>query len=460
MHQTRAFARFSAWRTQPTTLKEGAAHLSTQAARAHRAQRTVFAACPNHNAKGPFSVVVRVPASVSRYPAAGDSVSNEPAVAQETLAWDGSAASTGIAAQDLLQHQPAQRAAATGHQAGGSASGLQDSPAQPRGGRLAMALRTHGAHVLLVGGVGGMGVVSLLNMGLHPDAVYLSWNMLKTMVCNVPVAGFCAAGGDIVAQVMTGSKLRHLDLRRTVAAGVIGGSLQGFGTTMWVAQLNSVIPRSMIGFESASQLAWTLNKVLVDSAFWGTCLNTANIFLRRLAAGDSLKQAHANWKDMILDVTRGEFKFWPAFGAMVYVLVQPGNQVNAFGVGGFIWSVYLSFMANYNVASDNRGPFRYGRPSGVRIKPLKDKALAASHLQSPRTSLDSINFSRLVPTRFGDTASAAQHKAFDANLAVLRKHKMHKGRVGGGGGGAVGLPRPTRVMPHPAQASTGRKLRV
>jgi len=230
------------------------------------------------------------------------------------------------------------------------------------------ALRENGAHMLFAGGTASTAGLVLINSVTSPE-VFFTAKLAQTMLMNLPVPCLCAAAGDVVAQLLTGTRdLWKLDMRRTVSAGVIGGSLQGFGTTAWLWHLNIGIPRSMVGFDSLSQGAWLIAKVLLDSAAWGTLINTLNVCARRVAAGDSLVQAHSTWRDKIVGITRSEFKFWPAFGAVVYTCVGEAQQVNAIGFGGFIWSVYLSYAANHFAKSNEHSHFRYGRPTGVRIK--------------------------------------------------------------------------------------------
>jgi hypothetical protein len=248
--------------------------------------------------------------------------------------------------------------------------------------------------MLFAGGTASTAGLVLINSITSPE-VFFTAKLAQAMLMNLPVPCLCAAAGDVVAQLLTGTRdLWKLDVRRTVSAGIIGGSLQGFGTTAWLWHLNLGIPRSMVGFDSLSQGAWLIAKVLLDSAAWGTLINTLNVCARRVAAGDSLVQAHSTWRDKIVGITRSEFKFWPAFGAVVYTCVGEAQQVNAIGFGGFIWSVYLSYAANHFALSNAQSHFRYGRPTGVRIK-------------APTSSLDEPEWTqgRMVLARFDGKSS-------------------------------------------------------
>lgn len=412
------FARRLCRCTKPSTLSDSVASLSTSAARAHRSQRTVFAACPSHNTKGSLSVM-KIPASQSRYPA----MSPRPEMEDAQQA-------TG--AHDLLQGSHSYVAVA-GHSAGDGSAFLQRTPsggtsARPSPAGILGTLKKHRAHVLLLGGMSGMASVVLFN-GVTSSEIFVTAQMAKNMLMNVPLTALCSGTGDVVAQMMTGTRLQSIDWRRVVAAGSIGGILQGFGTTAWVWHLNESIPRSIIGLESLSEQAMLAWKVGIDSAFWGTVINTLNITLRRVAAGDSLVQAYHNWHTKIMDVTKGEFKFWPAFGSAVYLFVPDAQQVNVFGFGGLIWSIYLSFMANHGVASNAKGLFRYGarRPSGVRTRPAPAPAMTHQDIAA-----------RLVPARHGETSFAAAVRVRGLQVAM-------------------GRPRPSRVV---SRVTSGSKLRV
>jgi len=344
-------------------LLRGTANFATQAARAHRSQRTVFVGCVA-NKKGPVFQLSKLPVSVSKFPAMPPSLSVEQAY---------------IATK-------ADRGDIAGHSAGDVVTVYaRPLPPAPESSYMT-TFQENRQHLLIMGSVGGMAAVAAMN-GLTTTEVFFTGMMAKQMVCNVPVASICAGAGDIVAQLMTGTKARNLDGRRVVAAGAIGGALQGFGTTGWLWNLNLAIPRSVIGFDGLHQLSMLAGKVLLDSALWGTIINTLNVLARRVAAGDSVVQAYHTWRDKILEISRAEFKFWPAFGSIVYTCVPEAQQVNAFGVGGFIWSVYLSYAASHGVKSNSKGLFRYGRPVGVRMT-------APMLVEQPKVT------GKLVPARF------------------------------------------------------------
>lgn len=365
------------------SLLRGTANFATQAARAHRSQRTVFVGCVA-NKNGPVFQLSKLPVSLSKFPAM-------PLPPPAYMA----------ARADLVD--------IAGHSAGDIAT-VYARPLPPDTETSYVATLQENSHNLLVlGSVGGMAAVVAMN-GLTTDQVFFTGMLAKQMIWNLPVASICAGAGDVVAQLLTGTKARNLDGRRVVAAGAIGGALQGFGTTSWLWHLNLAIPRSVIGFDSLPQLTMLAGKVILDSAVWGTSINTLNVLARRIAAGDSVVQAYHTWRDKILGITRSEFKFWPAFGAVVYTCVPEAQQVNAFGVGGFIWSVYLSYAASHGVKSNSKGLFRYGRPVGVR---MTTRMLC----EQPKAT------GKLVPARF------------DVKLNVLPSL------------GTVGRPRMTRGAP-------------
>eukprot|EP00802_Teleaulax_amphioxeia_P013473 Tamp_13524.p1 GENE.Tamp_13524~~Tamp_13524.p1 ORF type:complete len:402 (-),score=81.95 Tamp_13524:113-1318(-) len=301
--------------------------------------------------------IVKLPPSLRRLPRAAPAMTTQQQLEKAHLV------------EAMTSAQVAQYAAAAGHSAG-------DIPtvyARPilevdRTPQWIQAVKENGAHALLAGGAAGMAGLALFNAATC-SAVFFTPQLAQTMLMNIPTPFLCAAAGDVVAQVVTGTReISKLDRRRILAAGLIGGVLQGFGTTAWLWHLNHAIPRSMVGFDNLSQGAWLLAKVLFDSAAWGTVINTLNVGARRVAAGDSVIQAYSTWKDKIVSITKSEYKFWPAFGAVIYTCVPEAQQVNGFGFGGLIWSIYLSYAANHGVSSNQQGFFRYGRPTGVRIK--------------------------------------------------------------------------------------------
>jgi len=224
--------------------------------------------------------------------------------------------------------------------------------------------------ILLVSSAAAMGSALILCNTLAPEMV-MSWDLVAAMKYNIPISAACAALGDMVAQVVANrgtKKPLKLDAKRLLTAGGIAGALQGIGTTVWLAHFNQMIPGSWVGFGSISEVLTLGVKVVVDSFVWGTLLNTGSVLLRRTCAGDSFVEATRKWKDSIVSITAFEFKFWPVWGAAVYAYVPVADQVGAFAVGGFLWSIYLSMIANGSSGGSMvpRKLAWYGRPVGIR----------------------------------------------------------------------------------------------
>eukprot|EP00960_Hanusia_phi_P057132 763466-Hanusia_phi.AAC.8 len=222
------------------------------------------------------------------------------------------------------------------------------------------------SQILLTSATAGMmSAIAICNIP-GSEEVALNSETLSMMFRNAPLAISCSALGDLVAQKLSG--VAKIDWKRTISAGAIGTVLAGFGTTVWLSNLNMLIPREMVGFDSLGKFNALFFKVVFDSATWGTFMNSANIVLRRLAGGDSLSEAYNSWKNTIMPVTKSEFKFWPAWGAMVYTAIPLEEQVNAFAVGGLIWNVYLSWMSNSKAAqATSLKKAKYGKPVGLNF---------------------------------------------------------------------------------------------
>lgn len=353
----------------------GAVHKPTPGPRAHRLERTVFAPSKTHTVTMQHVKMVKMPLGLNRNPAlaprpvfqaALTELQQRPAVAPD------------VAGGEVII-----RTRSTGSGAVAPAGELASFS-------YSQSVKEHAAHIMFISGMAGMGSIALVN-GLTSHEVFFTAELARAMVSNIPIAGMCAGMGDIVAQVMTGTNIQKLDIRRVFAAGLIGGVLQGVGTTAWLWHLNMAIPRSLVGFDSLSQVVALAGKVIIDSALWGTTINTLNVGMRRIAAGDSLVQAHQTWSEKLPSITRSEFKFWPAYGSMVYTCVPDLQQVNVFGIGGFIWSVYLSYAANHGVTSNSKGLFRYGAPKGVRTKPIE---------------IEQTHVGRLIPAAFNSRSSS------------------------------------------------------
>lgn len=351
----------------------GAVHKPAPGPRAHRLERTVFAPGKTHNVK---LQPVKLPLGLTRNPALAPRPVYQAAPAVSELQ------QRPVVAPDVAGGEVFVRTRSSG-----SDVEMQSS--------YRSSIEKHAAHIMIMSGAAGMGGIALVN-GLTSHEVFFTAELARTMVCNTPIAGMCAAMGDVVAQMLTGTNIKKLDTRRVVAAGLIGGVLQGVGTTAWLWHLNLAIPRSLVGFDSPSQVFALAGKVIIDSALWGTMINTLSVGLRRIAAGDSLIQAHQTWSEKLPSITRSEFKFWPAYGSMVYTCVPDLQQVNVFGIGGFIWSVYLSYAANHGVTSNSKGLFRYGAPKGVRTRKIVD--------EMEKTPVFTVG--RLVPAAFNSKSSS------------------------------------------------------
>ena len=171
------------------------------------------------------------------------------------------------------------------------------------------------------------------------------------MIKNIISAFFFFFVSDIVAQTYQNMPAKRkgkqvkLNYGEAMRTGLLGIFLNGIGSTLWMHELNLVIPDHAVDGSSYTDLGHLMIKALLDSLLWGTVSNTLGIIGRRLLEGDSPRHAAAVWVDKILGVTASELWFWPFWSAFNFYLVPKPLRVLFNSLGAFVWNCYLSYVA-------------------------------------------------------------------------------------------------------------------
>jgi hypothetical protein len=198
--------------------------------------------------------------------------------------------------------------------------------------------------------VTGVVTVAILAHGKESWKSFAEFEMVR-MTKNIISAFFFFFFSDIVAQ-----SYQHIPMKRkgkqvkmnfgqATRTGCLGIFLNGIGSTLWMHELNLVIPDHAVDGSSYTDIGHLMIKALLDSLLWGTISNTLGIIGRRLLEGDSLRHVRVFWVDNILSVTASELWFWPFWSAFNFYVVPKSFRVLFNSLGAFVWNCYLSYVA-------------------------------------------------------------------------------------------------------------------
>ncbi len=171
------------------------------------------------------------------------------------------------------------------------------------------------------------------------------------LIKNIISAFFFFFFSDIVAQTYQNMPAKRkgkpvkLNYGEATRTGCLGIFLNGIGSTIWMHELNLVIPDHAVDGSSYTDIGHLMVKALLDSLLWGTISNTLGIIGRRLLEGDSPHHAWMVWVDKILVVTASELWFWPFWSAFNFYVVPKPLRVLFNSFGAFVWNCYLSYVA-------------------------------------------------------------------------------------------------------------------
>ena len=196
------------------------------------------------------------------------------------------------------------------------------------------------------------------------DGATITPSDVHACVRHLPSVFALIGFADVVAQVMRGAKFRHgdlfgagsemrfgavpdppsIDLKQSAQVGLVGSMVTGIGTDFWLHGLHSAFPAYTVGVDSPERLVHLVEKVVTDSAIWGTISNTLSISLRGAVRGKSPAEIAALWNARIIEVMRSEMLFWPLWGAMTFCTLPASHHVESYAVGNIFWQVYLSLV--------------------------------------------------------------------------------------------------------------------
>ena len=175
------------------------------------------------------------------------------------------------------------------------------------------------------------------------------WWTLESGLSRVPLSSSLFFASDFIAQKI--ELKSKLDFRRMISAGCIGGLLNGVGFVFWLHYVEAVFPLPPSGGNGLTivRLAQLFAKACLDTMVWGTISNCIGLILRRIAAGDSTKEAARLWSQRYTEVFMTGYKFWPCWQSITYSVVPSDSRVYFVAVGAFFWNTYLSLQSSHGL---------------------------------------------------------------------------------------------------------------
>jgi len=180
--------------------------------------------------------------------------------------------------------------------------------------------------------------------------------ILLPFIDNLTPAALCFGGADVVTQLVSGREEQkkagtaiRVDAWRSLSASFIGILCNAIGLTVWLHFLNTCVPASSVGL-GKGKLPLLIVKTMTHAFVWGTLSNSASLVLRRMLAGDSPNKSVAFWNSKIMQVTKTNMAFWPAWMLFNFALVPQAMQVRVTAVGAFCFNIFMSFVSAQQIA--------------------------------------------------------------------------------------------------------------
>ncbi|KAJ1476378.1 hypothetical protein T484DRAFT_1825164 [Baffinella frigidus] len=196
---------------------------------------------------------------------------------------------------------------------------------------------------------------------------------VKHTISLLPSCFAMIGSSDVMAQLLGGAKFRpgdlfnekeyfgfgespSVDFKQSAKVGMIGAAVTGLGTNFWLHGLHHLFPAYTVGVGSPEKLLHLAEKVVFDSAVWGTIVNSLCMVFRMIASGKTNEEAYEMWSAKIFGVMKSEMTFWPLWGAMTFSMLPPTLHVESFALGQVFWQLYLSTICRTTATAPAPAP--------------------------------------------------------------------------------------------------------
>ncbi|KAM7280696.1 hypothetical protein ACFE04_007830 [Oxalis oulophora] len=167
---------------------------------------------------------------------------------------------------------------------------------------------------------------------------YLSQLKLRPIITKSITSSFIFAASDFTSQMITSSPTASYDLMRTSRMAAYGFFILGFTQHKWFTLIAKNFPERDV---------WTtIKKLVMGMCIYGPCMTSVFFSFNAVLKGENGEEIGARLKrDLLPTLTNGIF-YWPICDFVIYKFVPVQLQPLANNSCAYVWTIYLSYMAN------------------------------------------------------------------------------------------------------------------
>ncbi|KAK7271003.1 hypothetical protein RJT34_26577 [Clitoria ternatea] len=188
-----------------------------------------------------------------------------------------------------------------------------------------------------------------LSSSPSPKSGFVGWYLRNLeshpILIKSVTSSFIFAAADFTAQMITlPSSFASYDWKRTCRMAVYGLLILGPSQHMWFSFMSKIIPNT--------DVSSTLKKILMGQAVFGPIMNTVFFSYNGAALGENGSEIIARLKRDLLPALLGGAVFWPACDFVTFKFIPVHLQPLLNSCCAYIWTIYLTYMANRPSASN------------------------------------------------------------------------------------------------------------
>ncbi|XP_027359319.1 PXMP2/4 family protein 4-like [Abrus precatorius] len=153
------------------------------------------------------------------------------------------------------------------------------------------------------------------------------------------------AAADLTSQMITSPSFSaSYDLKRTSRMAIYGLIILGPSQHMWFNYLSKILPKR--------DVPSTLKKIFMGQALFGPVINTVFFSYNGAVQGENRPEIIARLKRDLLPTLLGGALFWPVCDFVTFKFIPVHLQPLLNSSCAYIWTIYLTYMANRHTGSD------------------------------------------------------------------------------------------------------------
>ncbi|CAN8267776.1 unnamed protein product [Cochlearia groenlandica] len=194
-------------------------------------------------------------------------------------------------------------------------------------------------------------VVSLRNLSMNASSsskqpAFLRWYLRKVeshpFITKSITTSVIYMAADLTSQMITMPPSGSFDLIRTARMASFGLIFLGPSQHIWFSYLSRILPKR--------DVLTTLKKIMMGQVLFGPCSNTVFYSYNAALQGENSEEIMARLKRDLVPTLRNGLMYWPACDFITFKYVPVYLQPLMNSSCAYIWTIYLTYMANQTKA--------------------------------------------------------------------------------------------------------------